>query len=320
MKINDPVSVIEAAYRLDAGEGWLKQLADSAVHAFGFEQGVVAALFDASQPWVKLGQIELRSVSPAIAGMLLDWPGDGPREELAAFLRVPRVGSVLTDPLTAARYRADFEAHGIGDVFSVNAVDSTGLGCLLLFPDRARKHAPRRLRTWRCVAAHIAAGNRLRRRLDQMLREQPSASEPEAVLSQHGRVEHAEGAATSRAARATLRDGLVRIEQARARRQSPEEAAELWSELVSGRWSIVETFDRDGKQYYLAHKNDPELARERALTQRERQVLGYAALGQSNKLIAYSLGLSLSSVATLLARARRKLGADTIRGLTPPAT
>jgi DNA-binding CsgD family transcriptional regulator len=320
MKASDPISVIEAAYCLDAGDNWLKLVADSAVRAFGFEQGVVATVFDASKAWVQLGQIELRGVSPAVAGMLLDRPSDTPREQFAAFLRVPRVGSVLNEPLTEPLYRADFEAHGIGDVFAVNAGDPTGLGCMLLFPDRVRKYPPRRLHTWRCLAAHIAAGNRLRRKLERVLQEQLSpTSTAEAVLSRNGRVEHAESAAKGRAARAALQEALVRIERARARLQSPEEATELWSGLVSGRWSIVETFDRDGKEYYLAHRNDPELAPERALTQRERQVLAYANLGQSNKLIAYSLGLSPSSVATLLTRARRKLGAEAVRRLVRPS-
>ena len=53
------------------------------------------------------------------------------------------------------------------------------------------------------------------------------------------------------------------------------------------------------------------LAPDRALTPRERQVLGYAELGHSNKLIAYSLGLAPSTVATVLGKARKKIG-------TPP--
>src|SRR5262245_25636839 len=78
--------------------------------------------------------------------------------------------------------------------------------------------------------------------------------------------------------------------------------------LVAVRWSLVEHFERDGRRFYLAHKNDPELAADRSLTRRERQVLAYAELGYSNKLIAYSLGLSSSTVATLLFKGRRKLG------------
>ena len=39
-------------------------------------------------------------------------------------------------------------------------------------------------------------------------------------------------------------------------------------------------------------------------------MVGYAALGHPNKLIAYEMGLSASSIATYLARAAEKLGAD----------
>ena len=45
----------------------------------------------------------------------------------------------------------------------------------------------------------------------------------------------------------------------------------------------------------------------RALTERERQIVAYADLGQSNKLIAYQLGLSPSTVGVHLAHAREKL-------------
>lgn len=112
---------------------------------------------------------------------------------------------------------------------------------------------------------------------------------------------------------------LVRIEAARSRGTDPQDSVELWRALVSGRWSVVEHFERDGKRYYLAHKNDPQLAPDLALTERERQVLGYAELGHSDKLIAYSLGLSRSTVATLLARARRKLGPGVALSPAPSA-
>jgi DNA-binding NarL/FixJ family response regulator len=57
------------------------------------------------------------------------------------------------------------------------------------------------------------------------------------------------------------------------------------------------------------------------LTSRERRIQRAAELGYSNKAIAHALGLSLSTVATLLARARRKLGGGVrlLRMLTAPA-
>jgi DNA-binding CsgD family transcriptional regulator len=44
------------------------------------------------------------------------------------------------------------------------------------------------------------------------------------------------------------------------------------------------------------------------LTPREKQVCARAAQGHSNKLIAHELGLSTSTVATFLGRAKRRLG------------
>ena len=48
-----------------------------------------------------------------------------------------------------------------------------------------------------------------------------------------------------------------------------------------------------------------------SLSERERQVVGYAKLGHHDKLIAYELGISHSLVRVLLGRAASKLGAST---------
>jgi DNA-binding NarL/FixJ family response regulator len=81
----------------------------------------------------------------------------------------------------------------------------------------------------------------------------------------------------------------------------------VWRGLVAGRWSLVEQVDTDGRRYLIAHRNDPTTPDLRALTSRERQVVGYADLGHSNKLIAYELGLSPSTVGVQLKRGRAKL-------------
>lgn len=57
----------------------------------------------------------------------------------------------------------------------------------------------------------------------------------------------------------------------------------------------------------MARRNEHELPDPRALTARERAVVHLAVLGKSNKLIAYELGLSTSTVATYLSWAMRKL-------------
>jgi DNA-binding CsgD family transcriptional regulator len=120
----------------------------------------------------------------------------------------------------------------------------------------------------------------------------------------------------------SLRRAAKAIDRARSNARSNEdEALDLWQGLVAGRWSLFDRFDTDGRRFLIARKNDPDVTDPRALTLRERQVLAYAAMGHSLKLIAYSLGISLSSVSTNRRTAMRKLGlrtqADVVRLFAP---
>jgi DNA-binding CsgD family transcriptional regulator len=161
--------------------------------------------------------------------------------------------------------------------------------------------------SWSRVAAHIAAGLRLRRRLKET--DQP---EPDAILSPDGKVVHAEGTAKVRSARDILRDAAVAVERARGpmRRKDPLAAAELWRGMVDGRWSLVDRFDRDGRRFIVAHRNGIPARGARALSGREKQVLSYVALAHPNKLIAYELGLSISTVGMYVTSALAKLRID----------
>ena len=108
-----------------------------------------------------------------------------------------------------------------------------------------------------------------------------------------------------------LREAVLRMEKARGRagRQDPERATEAWTALVGGRWSLVDRFERGGRRFLVARPNLHQLRDPRALSPRERAVAHLAALGKSNKLIAYELGLAGSTIATHLSAALRKLGA-----------
>jgi DNA-binding CsgD family transcriptional regulator len=90
------------------------------------------------------------------------------------------------------------------------------------------------------------------------------------------------------------------------RQSDPGKALELWRALVRGRWSAVDWFDSDGRRYVLGIPNAPGITDPRGLTDREMQVLNYALLGMSNKLVAYHLGLSSGRVSTLLSSVMRK--------------
>lgn len=309
----DSVSVIEAAYRIEgSATDWLQGLAVAASAAFGGTGGALAFLYDASPgDWIHVHGMSEHDLPAEFAQRLFD-QRDAPPESAVAMARVfatVRFASMRSQIAAVTPIFDQVMARfGIEDMACVNAIDPTRTGCVLCMPDRLRRYSPRTLYTWHRLAAHIAAGNRLRRRLEALAASGADATtSAEAVLTHTGRVEHAIGAALPRSARNALRDALVKIDATRSRREPPERAVDLWRGLVSGRWSLVEHFERDGRRYFLAHKNDPELGGQLALTTRERQVLAYAELGHSNKLIAYSLGLSVSTVSTLLSRARRKL-------------
>ena len=198
-----------------------------------------------------------------------------------------------------ARYYGPF---GIRDIVVVNGIDPTQRGIYIgaLTSEEVSLQAKYRA-TWSRVAAHLVASYRLRRHEE---------TEPDAVISAAGKIEHAIEDARSTSAREALRAAALSMDRARARRSRLEEreAVEMWHALVSGRWTLVDRVDRDGRRYFIARKNDPEVARHHALTRRERQVVGFAALGHTNKLIAYELGLSVSSVAVYLDIAMEKLG------------
>ncbi|MEO7095905.1 MAG: helix-turn-helix transcriptional regulator [Polyangiales bacterium] len=84
-------------------------------------------------------------------------------------------------------------------------------------------------------------------------------------------------------------------------------ARTLWIGLVAGRWCIVDHFDRDGRRWLVATRN--EVAnRSRALSSRQAEVVARAASGQSLKVVAGQLTLSTSTVSAHLSCGMRKLG------------
>ena len=190
----------------------------------------------------------------------------------------------------------------IRDAVGVLGGDPSGHGAVLMaFTPANPTVAPCEGALWTRVAAHLATGYRLVR---------ARTSPVDAVLDPAGRVEHLE-AGVSPDERSALSTAARAIEQARGkpRRTDTERAIALWKGLVAGRWTLVDQFDHDGRRYIMAKKNSPEFRAWELLTQRENQVVTYAAHGQSQKVIAYLLGISVASVSALLSKAAGKVGA-----------
>ena len=97
---------------------------------------------------------------------------------------------------------------------------------------------------------------------------------------------------------------------------SDEEALQLWRALVSGRWSIVDVEERDGKRLLLARKNKVEGGQELStLDELDRDVVWLVAMDHSIKFVAYELGISAPTVRRRLDRAMTTLGIATRRDL-----
>jgi len=307
------IDLVEAAYRVDLPhDEWSRGLAVAAERQIDYELGTIVMPYRIDEG----SKVALTSyyntsaigeLSTILREMLPQLPPDYVRQ---TFARNPSAlarttGSRELQAQTAGFFKQFFSPHGIHDIFIINALDPTGhgvyIGGLLGAPGSLSR---RRKSMWSRVAAHVAAGYRLRRALPA------NDDESEAIVTPGGRIEHASDLAKSAHARELLRDAAIAMDRARTRRQraDDEAATEMWRALIAGRWSLVDRVERDGKRLFIARKNDPALAPHHALTERERQVLGYAVLGHSNKLIGYELGLSPSTIAEYLSTAATKLG------------
>jgi len=195
---------------------------------------------------------------------------------------------------------------GVHDSLVLNARSGSDGVCFAAFLPRPQTCPSSFRARWTRVAIHVAQAARLRRRL--------AASPAEAILSPNGHLDHAETSTPAPRLRQYLAHAVRLRERARGplRHREPDQALELWRGLVQGRWSLVDQVDSDGRRFILARRNEPEVpGLRKSLTQREQQVIARAALGESNKLIGYQLGLSASTVAFHLSSASRKLGVKT---------
>jgi DNA-binding NarL/FixJ family response regulator len=108
----------------------------------------------------------------------------------------------------------------------------------------------------------------------------------------------------------TLREAVNAAVLARGalRGNGADKSVETWRDLCAGYWSFVDRFDGDGRHHLVARRNSTEVSTRTALVAHEHHVVGYAALGYSNKLIAHELGLPVPTVAGHVVAALRKLG------------
>lgn len=319
----DPIAVIEAAYQLDVPDRhWKEGILAKASPMLDAGRGMVMFEIDATEP----------DTAPRIHGTV----ATGPHPELLCdFVRQiqPQMGSrevrrVYRTPFVYATtsermnhvyedfrddpiFRSVGHPHGLYDFQGTQIVDPDGKLLILGAPlERVQTSTEPTKRRWERLSAHIAAAYRLRR-TDPLA--DVDADDVDAVLNPDGTLAEARHDKIKNSAfRQALEEQTRHIERARGgvRNNHPDDAIDLWKALVRGEYSLIEKVDTDGRRFFLARRNAPVVKQPTALSTRESQVVHLVALGHSNQLIAYELGLAESTIATLLSRARRKLNVD----------
>jgi len=317
--VNRALRLVELAYDLDGdGEAWLRKINDATRPSLDDGLGTAAytyALGDDNS--LELTRFVSAGLAPGVEHIARHWLAFSDVESLRQ-LHFSSGCVSTTSHASRGMATADgtpfaqtFHPLGIRDVLGCGGINQRS--CVMLTAPRRRLSTPdpRFKASFSKVSAHLAAGLRLRESLANASPLDDLRTD-DAVLDTSFRVNHASGATESRAVRDRLREAAILVDKVRARRQFTEaEALDAWRALVDGRWSLVDTFDSDGRRFIVARRNDDQPRDPRGLSQREAQVAALAAMGHSNKLIAYHLGLATSTVATHLRTALHKLGVTT---------
>jgi DNA-binding CsgD family transcriptional regulator len=310
----DALGVVEAGYRwVEDDREWLGGIAEAA-RAFAIGAGVAAYNIDLTNapeipsfvgvntaPDLERRVRAFTSALDADTARQMYAPTEFVGNALYRLRRLARARKKSVEKLTKGKTVPSWALIG---------GDPRTMAIALLFPATSAPVDPDqafpRARVLGLAAAHLGAATRLRKLATPS---HVDGEGTESILAPNGRVLHAVGEAQDNRKRESLVEAVVRRERARGRlrRTAPEEAAELWSVLVSGRWSIIDFIDRDGKRLLLARKNPVHGPDVLALDDDERDVVWLATLGHSRKYIAYELGLATATVTKRLGSALKKL-------------
>ena len=296
---------------------WFRGTLRAASTAFERGAGVGMILYDVSGDTPRLDEHDGVNIERRNVEMSLDMHR---RPELAQTIRDSYRNVVCTTMPEQVLGKAvlhyaeqRYAEVGMRDQVMINGGNPDGFGCVLYVFSKSRIElgAESRALLGR-VASHLSTAYRLHRRLHDAPRSEGGGG-VDAVLRVDGRIEHANDAVKTKPLLRDLRAAVGRREWAKSRegRNDTERSVSAWQPMVAARWSLVDTYETNGVRYVTARENSPVISGVASLSAREQQVTSLAALGHSNKLIAYELGLAHSTVRVLFARAAVKLGART---------
>lgn len=285
MKRSDYAMLCDHAYRVDCLEdAWLDGLARAAMRACGdLALGVVACTFRPSALTERRVLHKIAVVGgPASWGEHLKRELEAltPRHRAALFPRAPlscRASELLTFFGLTDYASVDLLPTDNEDAWVVSGQTEPGHGALMVLPIRPGREAEFDADSWQRFSVHLAEAARLR-----------------------GLVH----------AYASWRHHALKVSslhrQLSAAPQSDETAA-LWRGLLEGRYTIMERHDGLEHVHLVLHLTPPDPQPPRQLTEREREVVTYAALGHDNATIAFELGITAPTVATHLSSALQRL-------------
>jgi DNA-binding CsgD family transcriptional regulator len=321
------LSMVEAAYAVECStQEWtagILQAADGAIGAglsgfactFRKTKEDTLAIDRSTASSLKHPEAELSAIFNGISHAPPGW--------LSAYLTRPQSISqcLLTsevDPKFKLSYRARLAEGGVHDGINVASMDLDGSGLLLSIGVPGPAQMTRSMReSLSRVATHFLAALRLRARLAAASSPPSGNGDPapgptDALLSPDGKLLHAEGEAKLADAQHALQAAVRNVEHARqSLRDDPAQALGMWKGLVSARWTLLDQFDRGGTKYIVARENAPRTPGLPVLTPTERCIVRYASRGLTTKEIAYTLGISDTTVRVLFMRAARRCGVST---------
>lgn len=323
MRSEPAVSIVEAAYSLGGShDEWLAGIAEAAQPLVGGGGSAVVAEYEPVPQSFSRVAYSVVPHNEELLAAFLEGDEAGRNNPVTA----PRIHSATACQSTSeslqrwgldvaaldALYAPRLHPLGIRDTFNIQGADVSGRSLAIMCGRPEHTSVPAVLRNvYQRVAVHLASALRLRRVLGDP---GPSAAldSAQAIFDPDGRkLLHVAPEMKGRALD-NLRVAAQAVDRARSRelRDDAPRALELWQGLFSGKWSLVDVFDSDGRRFFVAHLNDPAVANDRRLTRRERQAVMLAVGGHTDELAGYALGIAAATLRVHLKRGMRKLGVD----------